>query len=230
MKVAGLIFDKDGTLFDFDKTWGVITKTLIETESAHDPALRDKLAQVLGFDMKKSVFFPESIVIASTSHQVAEAILPYTIDRDLSALMDRMTAATASTPQVQVTDLKTFFDELKASGFALGIATNDAEGPARANLTAAGVTEVFDFIAGFDSGFGAKPAAGQLLGFCEQLKLKPQQCVMIGDSLHDLHAGRAAGMRCVGVLTGPASRRVLSPHADVILKSIAELPAWLDTL
>ena len=50
---------------------------------------------------------------------------------------------------------------------------------------------------------------------------------MIGDSLHDLHAGKAAGFITVGVLTGPARRGALEPHADVVLNSIAELPAWI---
>jgi len=228
--VKGLIFDKDGTLFDLDKTWGAVTKTLIETECFGDPVRQNDLAQVLGFDMKNTVFYPESIVIASTAEEVAKVILPYTVDKDKAALLLRMARATADTLQVQVTDLKPFFQNLKQAGFALGIATNDSEGPALANLAQAGVTEVFDFIAGFDSGFGAKPATGQLLAFCEKLDLNPKQCVMIGDSLHDLHAGRAAGMRRVGVLTGPASRAELSPHADVVLASIADLPAWLDSL
>jgi len=228
--VKGLIFDKDGTLFDFDKTWGAVTKTLIETECSGDPARQTELAQALGFDMKNTVFYPESIVIASTAEEVAEVILPYTVDKDKAALLLRMARATADTPQVQVTDLKPFFQNLKQAGFALGIATNDSEGPALANLAQAGVTEAFDFIAGFDSGFGAKPATGQLLAFCEKLDLNPKQCVMVGDSLHDLHAGRAAGMSRVGVLTGPASRAELLPHADVVLATIADLPAWLDSL
>ena len=52
---------------------------------------------------------------------------------------------------------------------------------------------------------------------------------MVGDSLHDLHAGKTAGMRRVGVLTGVASETDLTPHADVVLPSIAVLPDWLDT-
>ena len=51
---------------------------------------------------------------------------------------------------------------------------------------------------------------------------------MVGDSMHDLHAGRSAGMRTIGVLTGPASRADLTPHADVVLDTIADIPDWLD--
>jgi phosphoglycolate phosphatase-like HAD superfamily hydrolase len=35
-------------------------------------------------------------------------------------------------------------------------------------------------------------------------------------------------MRAIGVLTGLADRATLSQVADVVLDSIAELPAWLD--
>jgi hypothetical protein len=50
---------------------------------------------------------------------------------------------------------------------------------------------------------------------------------MVGDSLHDLHAGRAAGMRCSGVLTGLRREADLAPHADVVLPHIGHLPDWL---
>ena len=50
---------------------------------------------------------------------------------------------------------------------------------------------------------------------------------MVGDSLHDLDAGRAAGMRTVAVLTGIAGAAALAPHADVVLNHIGELPDWV---
>jgi phosphoglycolate phosphatase len=50
---------------------------------------------------------------------------------------------------------------------------------------------------------------------------------MVGDSTHDLLAGRAAGMRTVGVLTGLAPEAVLAPHADVVFPNIGHLTDWL---
>ena len=109
----------------------------------------------------------------------------------------------------------------------LGIATNDSEAPARAHLERAGILDRFAFVAGYDSGHGAKPDAGQLLAFCALTGIPPRECAMIGDSTHDLDSGRAAGMTTVGVLTGLASRADLAPHADVVLDDIGALPAWL---
>ena len=96
-----------------------------------------------------------------------------------------------------------------------------------AHLGEADVLDLFDFISGYDSGFGGKPEPGQLLGFCTTTGLEPEDCIMVGDSTHDLNAGNAAGMRTVGVLTGPAQAYELQPYADVILNSIAELPHWI---
>jgi phosphoglycolate phosphatase len=131
-------------------------------------------------------------------------------------------------PQQQAVPLTPFLEGLRARGLVLGVATNDSEAPARAHLAAAGVTEMFDFIAGYDSGHGAKPAAGQLLAFADAVDLPPAQIVMVGDSTHDLRAGRAAGMRTIGVLTGMARAQALAPLADVVLRDIGEIPAWLD--
>ena len=54
------------------------------------------------------------------------------------------------------------------------------------------------------------------------------QVAMVGDSTHDLHAGRAAGMTTIGVLTGPATEETLAPFADAVLPDISHLPAWLN--
>ena len=50
---------------------------------------------------------------------------------------------------------------------------------------------------------------------------------MVGDSTHDLIAGRAARMHTIGVLTGLAPRSELAPYADVILPDISHIPAHL---
>lgn len=226
--IRGIIFDKDGTLFDFDRTWGPVTGQLIRDETGGDAAQRDALAEVLGFDLAHDRFFPGSLVIASTADAVEAAVLPFTRDQDLDALRARMRAATSDVPQVPVGDLNAVFGDLRGRGLTLGVATNDAEAPARANLAQFALEPHFAFIAGMDSGFGAKPDAGQLHGFCALTGFSTSDCVMVGDSLHDLHAGRAAGMVTVGVLTGPAPEHELAPHADVVLPSIMDLPDWLD--
>ena len=78
---------------------------------------------------------------------------------------------------------------------------------------------------GYDSGYGAKPTPGQMNGFLAQFGMAPHEAIMIGDSTHDLEAGRAANMYTIGVLTGVAPEHVLAPYADLILQDISALPA-----
>jgi phosphoglycolate phosphatase len=226
--IKGIIFDKDGTLFDFNATWGAWARTVFEAETAGHPDQLAPLAAALGYDLAAGLFRPESLVIASTVEEIAQAVLPFVAETDPSALIARFSAAATHAPQVETTPLVGFITSLKSAGLKVGVATNDAESPARAHLRVAGIEALFDFIAGFDSGFGGKPAPGQLLGFCDATGLAPSECVMVGDSTHDLHAGRVAGMATVAVLTGVAGRAALAPHADVVLNSIAELPDWLN--
>ena len=229
MKIAGVVFDKDGTLFDFNATWGAWTRRMLESET-DDPATLARLAQVLGYDLDAARFDPGSIVIAETIDVVADVIVGVLPDVEKGPLMARMAQQSADVPQVPVGDLQATMAALKAFGLRLGIATNDNEAPARANVAQAGIVDVFDMILGADSGFGGKPATGQLDQFCALTGLAPANCLMVGDSLHDLHAGQAAGMIPVGVLTGPATRETLAPHAVVVLSSIVELPDWIASI
>lgn len=225
--IKGLIFDKDGTLFDFNATWGAWAEGMLAAETGGDPALFARLAAALGYDPAARLFRPGSVVIAATAEEVAATIMPITGENDRAALLSRMNAAAATVAQIEAVPLKPFCEGLHELGLTLGVVTNDAEAPARAHLGRAGITGYFDFIAGYDSGHGAKPDPGQLLAFAVATGLDPAACIMVGDSTHDLRAGAAAGMRRVGVLTGPARMAELAPEADVVLPDIGHIPGWL---
>ncbi len=225
--IKGIVFDKDGTLFNFNATWGAWTLGMLADEAGDDPALLDAMARTLGYDTVNERFLPGSIVIAETVDVIARALLTHLPGDTETALITRMTEKSLHVPQVAAVPLIPYFTKLRDMGLRLGIATNDAEGPARRHLSTAGILDTFDFIAGFDSGHGGKPAPGQLHAFCAATDLDPGQCLMVGDSLHDIAAGRAAGMTTVGVLTGPAPRDELETAADVVLPTIADIPAWM---
>ena len=226
--IKGLIFDKDGTLFDFNATWGAWAHTMLHAELGHDAGQMNRLADAMGFNLNTSEFQPGSPVIAGTGDEVVDIMHPFIPGVTRAELAKRMDVASAQAPQVEAVPLLPWIRQLKTAGLVLGVATNDAEAPARAHLGKVGITDHFDFIAGFDSGHGGKPAPGQLLAFCDTTGLSPHDCAMVGDSLHDLHAGRAAGMTTIGVLTGPARREDLAPFADAVLANIGAIPEWLD--
>ncbi|WP_299880118.1 HAD family hydrolase [uncultured Sulfitobacter sp.] len=223
----GIVFDKDGTLFDFASTWEVWAQGFLARLCDGDRAAAAALGASIGFDYNARRFAPDSVVIAATPGDIVSAMLPQMPGWAPEALLDVINDEAAKAVQAPAVPLVPFLQGLRGAGYHLGVATNDAEMPARAHLDQAGVTGLFDFIAGFDSGHGGKPAPGQLLAFTAHTGLAPEVCVMVGDSAHDLHAGRAAGMACVGVLTGIAGHDDLAPHADVVMPDIGGLPDWL---
>jgi phosphoglycolate phosphatase len=155
-------------------------------------------------------------------------MLPHLPGMSLVLLEQRINTLAAAATMAPAVPLRPLLEDLRARGLRLGLATNDTEMPARAHLEQAGITDLMDMILGCDSGYGGKPAPGMLLAFANAMGLKPARVAMVGDSRHDLMAGRAAGMVAVAVLTGMAGVAELAPHAEVVLPDISHLPDWLD--
>ncbi|MDF0602741.1 HAD family hydrolase [Psychromarinibacter sp. C21-152] len=225
--IRGVLFDKDGTLFDFEETWRGWAASMLTDLAAGDAARAAALGARIGFDMERRNFDPASTVIAGTPDEIVQLLAPGVPELTEAELIERLNDAAALAPQVEAAPLGPLLSRLRAAGLKLGVATNDAEAPARAHLAAAGQEDAFDFIAGYDSGHGGKPAPGMCLAFAAAVDLPPNAVVMVGDSTHDLLAGRAAGMRCVAVLTGMAPATELAPLADAVLPDIGHLPDWL---
>lgn len=227
--IDGLIFDKDGTLFDFRTSWGGWAATFLR-RIADDGDHATRLGQAIGYDLDSGTFLADSPVIAATAADIAAALLPELPGQTLADLTGRIDASAGTAPMAEAVPLRPLLDALRQRGLRLGLATNDSEAPARRHLEAHGITDCFDFIAGYDSGHGAKPGPGMCLAFLRQTGLDPARVAMVGDSRHDLDAGRAAGMRTVAVLTGVAGREELAAHADVVLSDIGAIPDWLTGL
>jgi phosphoglycolate phosphatase len=228
--ITAILFDKDGTLFDFHLSWGDWTLAVLTELACGDPQRVAALAAAIEFDLPAGRFERTSPVIAGTVGDAVARMLPLLPGMNAAELVYRLNEAAAEAPMHPAVPLLPLLTALSGRGLALGVATNEAEAPARRQLAAAGIAPLFDFIAGCDSGHGAKPAPGQLIAFAEATGRAPREVLMVGDSRHDLAAGRAAGMVTVGVLTGPAEAADLADLADAVLPDIGHLPGLLDRL
>ncbi|SFK48307.1 HAD family hydrolase [Shimia haliotis] len=227
MRADGLLFDKDGTLFDFAATWNTWAFNAIHGFAGGDADLAERIADALAFDLGGKCFRPDSFVIAGTNREAAEAVASVVPGADVDAIELKMARDAAEAPLAPAVPLKPYLSDLRTKGLKLGVMTNDSEYSAQAQLQGVGVSGLFDFIAGFDSGYGAKPDPDPLLAFADQQGLAPERVVMVGDSTHDLIAGRRAGMQTVAVLTGVALTDELAPYADIVLPDIGHITDWL---
>ncbi|MGB0798987.1 MAG: HAD family hydrolase, partial [Planktomarina sp.] len=196
-QIEAVIFDKDGTLFDFQATWGHWTGTVLDQLCGDDLALKSRVAEDLYYDLVGRKILPNSIVVAATPLEIATHMGAHFPQYSVNDLMHTLNDLAENSPQVMVTDLTKFCASLRTRRIKLAVMTNDAERPAKAHLKAAGALAAFDFVIGSDSGYGGKPSAAPLLALSDMLGVAAGNCVMVGDSTHDLISGQAAGMKTV---------------------------------
>ena len=231
MTIRAILLDKDGTLIDFQRTWGPATHAVIAHLAAGDDDAYRRLAAVSGFVAAEHRFLVGSPLIAGATPDYgplwAQALgRPATAD--FFAEIDRLFLQAGLQHLVPIGDPAATLAALARRGYRLGIVTNDAEANARAQIAQLEIDHLVEFVAGHDSGFGAKPDPAPVLAFARALGIAPSEVAVVGDSVHDLAAARAAGAAAVGVLSGPTPREHLAPHADALIGSVADLSAWLD--
>jgi phosphoglycolate phosphatase len=233
MALAGILFDKDGTLIDFGLTWGPASVAVMRTLAKGDEAVFSRLAAANGVDPLAGTIDPASPLVAGSSASYgwlwAQA-LGCADTPALHAEMDRLFALHGLNSLAPIGEPAAVLATLADAGYRLGIATNDAEASAVAQAQQLGLSHRLEFIAGYDSGHGGKPDPGMVLAFARHIGVHPAAVALVGDSTHDLHAARAAGAIGIAVLTGPAPRAELEPLADHVVGSIADLPDLLARL
>lgn len=230
MAVRALLFDKDGTLLDFGRTWGPATLKVIAQLAAQDKDAHEALVAAAAIDPATAIFHPSSPIIAGSSADYGVTfaeILGREPGELFFAELDRLFAAHGLDGLFCLPGAVEAVAALGGRGLPLGLATNDSELAARQQMERLGLSQHLSFVAGYDSGFGAKPHPGMVEAFIAGAGVKPCETALIGDSLHDLHAARHAGAIAVAVTTGLASASELAPAADLIAPS---LPAALAAL
>ncbi|MEM9043949.1 MAG: HAD family hydrolase [Pseudomonadota bacterium] len=232
MPLSAILFDKDGTLFDFDRTWAEVAEQSFAAITP-DRGLQDRLAALGGFDRQTQSFATGAPMVAGTLNDIATLWQPHVPNHSVEGIeriLDEVAIAASLNGALvpAVDDFPGFLTTLRAEGYRLGIATHDSYESAVTQIEAVGATSAFDFIAGYNSGHGMKPGPGMLLAFAEAVSVPPSEVVMVGDSVGDLKmVGNAGGGLAIGVLSGPARSEDLAPHADHVVTTIAELPSLL---
>lgn len=230
--IHAVLFDKDGTLFDFFGTWAPAYETIAAELAEGDADLAVRLLKAGGHDPAQGTVAPRSALSGGTNREIATIWCPM-LGRDdvttLEAQLDLFFRAHGAGNAKPVTDLPALFRRLRARGLKLGVATMDSHAAAEAALAAFGIAPLVDFFTGYDTGHGTKPGPGMVRAFARAVDLPSSAIAVVGDTLHDLEMARAAraGL-AVGVLTGATPRDVLAPHADHVLESIADLESVLE--
>jgi pyrophosphatase PpaX len=118
-------------------------------------------------------------------------------------------------------------DALRTMGYVLGLATSKVEWAARLTFEYYGLGKFLDVLVFHDETRLHKPHPEPLLLAAKKSGIPPKEVVYVGDSVHDMVAGKTAGMLTIGAAWGPFEPAVLrSAGAD----ALAYRPADLVTL
>jgi pyrophosphatase PpaX len=101
--------------------------------------------------------------------------------------------------------------ELAARGHALGIVTSKTVELARRGLAHTQIDHFFETIVGMDSCKRHKPDPEPVMIALDRLGSGPEGAWFVGDSVHDMESGNAAGVETVGALWGPFTAADLEP-------------------
>ncbi len=235
--IKGILFDKDGTLIDFNQTWLPLYRHAAEllASRAGKPGHGEKLMAAGGYVAADESWLPDSVLASGSNDQILSFWLDELGSPQLandSGLCKEYTdifQLKANGYRSVIADLDGFLAHLQAHGLTLGVATMDDEANAISTLEGMACRQRFDFVCGADSGFGVKPEPGMIGAFAQSTGLATNAIMMVGDSPRDLRMGRNAGAgMTVGVLTGATRAEHLMPLADRVYDDISGILEMFD--
>jgi phosphoglycolate phosphatase len=127
--------------------------------------------------------------------------------------------------------IKEGLDYLKTEGYKMGCVTNKAAQFTEPLLKDLGVYDYFSIVISGDTLPQKKPDPAPLLHAAKFFDVSPEQAMMIGDSISDVKAARAAGFRIVCMTYGyNHGVDIRDANPDAVMDSMAELPDLLGKL
>ena len=213
------VFDLDGTLAD---TAGDLIAAANATLAAagHGTPLDPERDRATAFAGGRAML-RAGLARAGADEAEAEALYPRLLDRYADALA----------VETRLYDgAEAALDRLVADGWQLAVCTNKPERLARLLLEALGVAGRFAALLGADSLPWKKPDPRHLVETITRAGGEASRAALIGDTVSDREAARAAGIPCVLVGFGPEGGAVAALRPEAIVADFAELPAVLGRL
>ena len=208
MDIKLIILDFDGTLAD---TAGVIMKTMQGTiKELGLPARTDEqCASMIGLRLIEipEVLFPECTIDAEVYAQTYRRLFHIFNTDDAVNLY----------PDVLETLL-----ELKRQGYTLTIASSRSRASLMDYINNLHLTDVISYVLGADDVKEGKPFPEAVIRTLEKFGAKPEETIVVGDTVFDIQMGRNAGTRTCGVTYGNGSRESLN-EADWIIDNFGRL-------
>jgi len=217
--IDGVLFDLDGTLVN---TIPLILACYKHTLGRHLPdfqVARQGIVRNLGRSLDD--ILRDFAVAAGVAH-------PDDVSRDMLATYRAFQRAHLEQMIEPYEGIRDSLAALRARGLTLGLVTSKVEWAARLSYDRYGLGEFLSVCVFHDDTARHKPDPEPLLLAAGRATLEPSRTAYVGDSIHDMAAGRAAGMQTIGALWGPSAAEDLErAGADALAATPGDLPRIL---
>jgi phosphoglycolate phosphatase len=187
-RVAGVLFDLDGTLLDTAPDMGGALNEL-RVEQGLEPL---SAATIRGHVSRGA-----AALVRLGFPGLSEAERAVRVERFLTLYRNRVSLETRPFPEVPAV-----LDRLEARGMPWGIVTNKPTWLTDPLLLALGLSRRARVVVCGDTLPERKPSPLPLLHAAARLEIAPDRCIYVGDDLRDMQAARAAGMPGIGARFG----------------------------
>lgn len=217
-KLSCVLFDLDGTLVD---TAPDLILCLNKALSSHGQA------SVSADTIKPFISFgAEAMIDASLKLSISEKYRANILKTMLDLYQDNIAEHT-----VFFEGMTDILDLIEAQGLKWGVVTNKRERFTNPLMDALKLADRAACIISGDTTPNPKPHTEPMLAACKQAAVSPQECVYIGDAIHDIVAGKNAQMKTLAALYGyikPGD----TPEtwgADALIESPGQLATWISS-
>jgi phosphoglycolate phosphatase len=214
--VRGLIFDVDGTLVslkvDGEKLRSTTTRELVRM--GFDISFMDgnSLHTQEVIDRARKQIESGSVKIKFELFRAALNEALDSVEMDWNALAEPIPGTTE------------LLDRLRVKNVKLATLTNSGRAPSEWLLRQHDLLRYFDFTLSRDEVTALKPSPEGVLKALDLMELPKDEVVYVGDSIIDVRAAKAAGIKVASVTTGRYSHeRLRNEGSDYIMDSLSEL-------
>jgi pyrophosphatase PpaX len=203
--LKAVLFDLDGTLVDTEELILASARHATETvlgEALPDSVLRHNIGVPLRAQMAE--YAPGHVDELLAAYRTHNAVVHDDLIREYPGTEQALEA-------------------VRSAGYSMAIVTSKSRPVAQRGLDFFGLGRFFELVVGYEDTVIHKPEAEPVLETAHRLGVSAGECVYVGDSPHDMAAGKAAGALTAAAMWGPFPDRVLGPGPDFALDNLGQL-------